>query len=222
MQPLLVPAMPEILHLQMKPSSAKMSASNTAWSGSTDTSDTESFAPVPRSKTVGAINSAELDMEYPSLLTSRDSDDFAPIRRSKTAPGLDAFDVGKDYPTGLVVRNTFLEFPLEQPLFLEVQRSKSAPSSPMASRTDFAPPATVLELSNLLQASLGSSELPTVGSAEHQFGECKPCAFFWKQDGCGNGVNCLFCHLCGPDEKKRRQKEKKANKANLKHKLAGV
>jgi hypothetical protein len=219
MQPLLVPAMPEILHLQMKPSSAKMSAINTTWSEPTEISETEACAPVPRSKTVGAINSAELDMEYPSLLTSRDSDDFAPIRRSKTAPGLDALDVGKEYPRGLVVRNTFLEFPLEQPLFLEVRRAKSAPSSPMASAASSAPPATVLELSNLLQESLGSSELPTVGSAQHKFGECKPCAFFWKPEGCGNGVNCPFCHLCGPDEKKRRQKEKKAiSKAKLKQK----
>jgi hypothetical protein len=54
---------------------------------------------------------------------------------------------------------------------------------------------------------LGSKELPTVGSAGHRFGTCKPCAFFHKR-GCENGVQCTFCHLCDASEKKRRQKEK--------------
>mmetsp|Transcript_4090 Transcript_4090/g.6323 ORF Transcript_4090/g.6323 Transcript_4090/m.6323 type:complete len:244 (+) Transcript_4090:73-804(+) len=54
---------------------------------------------------------------------------------------------------------------------------------------------------------LGSSELPTVGSAGHRLGTCRPCAFLHKR-GCGNGVQCSFCHLCDAGEKKRRQKEK--------------
>jgi hypothetical protein len=54
---------------------------------------------------------------------------------------------------------------------------------------------------------LGSEELPTVGSAGHRFGTCKPCAFFHKR-GCENGAQCTFCHLCDASEKKRRQKEK--------------
>jgi hypothetical protein len=54
---------------------------------------------------------------------------------------------------------------------------------------------------------LGSRELPTVGSAGHQSGTCKPCAFLHKR-GCQNGVQCEFCHLCDEGEKKRRQKEK--------------
>lgn len=56
---------------------------------------------------------------------------------------------------------------------------------------------------------LGSSELPTVGSAGHKWGACKPCAFLYKR-GCENGVECSFCHLCDSGEKKRRQKEKVA------------
>eukprot|EP00931_Biecheleriopsis_adriatica_P124761 TRINITY_DN9994_c0_g1_i1.p1 TRINITY_DN9994_c0_g1~~TRINITY_DN9994_c0_g1_i1.p1 ORF type:complete len:353 (-),score=89.19 TRINITY_DN9994_c0_g1_i1:114-1172(-) len=50
--------------------------------------------------------------------------------------------------------------------------------------------------------------LPSVGSAGHAAGNCKPCAFFHTK-GCGSGASCSFCHLCGPGEKKRRQKEKK-------------
>mmetsp|Transcript_31204 Transcript_31204/g.71229 ORF Transcript_31204/g.71229 Transcript_31204/m.71229 type:complete len:321 (-) Transcript_31204:217-1179(-) len=56
---------------------------------------------------------------------------------------------------------------------------------------------------------LGSAACPTKGSANHGTGSCKPCAFVYKK-GCVNGVHCTFCHLCGPQEKKRRQKEKKA------------
>jgi len=43
------------------------------------------------------------------------------------------------------------------------------------------------------------------GSRSHQSGCCKPCAFFWK-DGCKNGQDCQYCHLCPPGELKRRKK----------------
>jgi len=56
---------------------------------------------------------------------------------------------------------------------------------------------------------LGSDELPTIGSAGHNIGNCKPCAFFHTR-GCGNGLQCSFCHLCPADEKRKRQKDKLA------------
>jgi len=59
-----------------------------------------------------------------------------------------------------------------------------------------------------LTDSLG---LWSVGSAGHDFGQCKPCAFLWKdpkQPGCENGRDCEFCHLCPPGEVKRRKKQK--------------
>lgn len=55
---------------------------------------------------------------------------------------------------------------------------------------------------------LGSPDMPTVGSAGHNFGNCRPCAFFHKQ-GCENGTQCKFCHVCVLGEKRRRQKDKK-------------
>lgn len=68
----------------------------------------------------------------------------------------------------------------------------------------------VLSLADTLgQPQLGSAELPTVGSAGHGRGQCKPCAFFHRAEGCSNGVDCPFCHLCDADEKKRRTKEKR-------------
>lgn len=58
---------------------------------------------------------------------------------------------------------------------------------------------------------LGSPELPTVGSVGHSLGDCKPCAFVFK-DGCQANVQCRFCHLCAVGEKKRRKREHKATK----------
>merc|ERR1740139_402354 len=48
---------------------------------------------------------------------------------------------------------------------------------------------------------------------------CKPCAYFYKQeDGCRNGYNCKFCHLCPKNELRMRRRTRKqalsANKAN--------
>eukprot|EP00931_Biecheleriopsis_adriatica_P046082 TRINITY_DN26442_c0_g2_i1.p1 TRINITY_DN26442_c0_g2~~TRINITY_DN26442_c0_g2_i1.p1 ORF type:complete len:168 (-),score=28.12 TRINITY_DN26442_c0_g2_i1:96-599(-) len=43
----------------------------------------------------------------------------------------------------------------------------------------------------------------------HNEGTCRPCAYFWaKEDGCRHGADCRFCHLCPPEEFKRRKKEK--------------
>lgn len=56
-----------------------------------------------------------------------------------------------------------------------------------------------------LRSSSPDSELPSLGSAAHRDGDCKPCAFLHKK-GCENGRMCKFCHLCEPGEKKRRAK----------------
>jgi len=216
LQPLFVAEIPEILHLQAKHGyqRASTSASTTASSRSASLSDPEEVPAfsIRRSKTVGGIDPAELDMEYPSGLLARDED--VPLRRSRTTPGFDDKGLANLYPTDLVVRNTFLEF-VEEPLFLQVRRVKSAPSSPVAAAgspvASKAP--AVLDLSSMLDATatLGSPDMPSVGSAQHDIRECTPCAFFWKTAGCSNGVNCPYCHLCDAGEKKRRQKEKKAH-----------
>lgn len=53
------------------------------------------------------------------------------------------------------------------------------------------------------------AELPSLGSGAHAAHRCKPCAFVHTK-GCASGAQCQFCHLCGPGEKQRRQKEKRA------------
>jgi len=49
------------------------------------------------------------------------------------------------------------------------------------------------------------------GSRAHDLGLCKPCAFVFKE-GCLNGDSCMFCHLCQPGEKRRRRKERLAQR----------
>lgn len=68
-------------------------------------------------------------------------------------------------------------------------------------------PQVLLLADAIAEPVLGSQEFPTVGSAEHWVGTCRPCAFFHKS-GCQNGVQCTFCHLCDAGEKRRRQKDK--------------
>eukprot|EP00928_Gymnodinium_smaydae_P063584 TRINITY_DN4711_c0_g5_i1.p1 TRINITY_DN4711_c0_g5~~TRINITY_DN4711_c0_g5_i1.p1 ORF type:complete len:248 (-),score=28.58 TRINITY_DN4711_c0_g5_i1:66-809(-) len=78
-------------------------------------------------------------------------------------------------------------------------------------------PPQVLQLSAILEGNQRSSadvagglpdSLPSVGSAQHGTGLCKPCAFLYTK-GCRNDKECTFCHLCEGGEKKRRQKERK-------------
>jgi len=52
---------------------------------------------------------------------------------------------------------------------------------------------------------LGGPQLPSIGSMLHHQGGCRPCTFFHTR-GCENKVDCKFCHLCGPGEKKKRLK----------------
>lgn len=62
----------------------------------------------------------------------------------------------------------------------------------------------------IIVAGQGQAEqtLPSLGSAAHGTGTCKPCAFLFSR-GCSNGKSCVFCHLCDQGEKKRRQREKR-------------
>lgn len=52
--------------------------------------------------------------------------------------------------------------------------------------------------------------LPSKGSASHGTGKCRPCAWFWKPDGCHSAEECNYCHLCPEGELKSRKKLKVA------------
>jgi len=152
-------------------------------------------------------------------------------RRTWSAP---LPDLG--FPVRPEVRNTFIHMPIdESPLledFVPLRRVNSSPSvcrglgldlgeapagageTPLLTAAELAEAeaessrSLVLRLVDTLrEPELGSAELPTEGSRQHRFGNCKPCAFVHAK-GCGNGLACKFCHLCESGEKKRRQKEK--------------
>jgi len=61
----------------------------------------------------------------------------------------------------------------------------------------------------LPEENQGSPECPSIGSAGHHLGICKPCDFMYRTD-CRAGFSCQFCHLCPPGETRRRKKQKQA------------
>lgn len=78
-----------------------------------------------------------------------------------------------------------------------------------------AAPQIILQLASAIEEpELGSEEMPTIGSMGHKTLSCKPCAFLHTR-GCENGVDCPFCHICLPGEKKRRLKEKKEHRTQF-------
>lgn len=79
---------------------------------------------------------------------------------------------------------------------------------PTTSSTRAAPLTLCLEAA-LGPPTAGSVPLPSVGSAGHLAGTCKPCAFLHTR-GCAAGPACSFCHLCDTDERKKRRKQKVA------------
>merc|ERR550532_1914744 len=50
------------------------------------------------------------------------------------------------------------------------------------------------------------TNVPSEGSALHCIGECKPCMWFWKPQGCQNDRECRHCHLCPQSEAKARKR----------------
>lgn len=50
----------------------------------------------------------------------------------------------------------------------------------------------------------------SAGSALHGTGDCRPCAWFWRPQGCANGRDCQHCHLCPMNEAKERKRLKRA------------
>mmetsp|Transcript_74848 Transcript_74848/g.214424 ORF Transcript_74848/g.214424 Transcript_74848/m.214424 type:complete len:223 (-) Transcript_74848:114-782(-) len=63
---------------------------------------------------------------------------------------------------------------------------------------------------------------PSLGSAGHYSGLCKPCDFIHRES-CRSGIACKFCHLCGPEEAKLRKRQHKvlARQAHILHGAAG-
>jgi len=119
-----------------------------------------------------------------------------------------------EFPVPLRVKNTFLDLdvPEASPLVC-IRSSKSAPDVLIAFLQDNeaakVPTSRRPCWADLLDDAAQTPPPPSVGSAGHELGDCKPCAFVHKPRGCSLADECPFCHLCDSGEKRRRQKEKK-------------
>merc|ERR1712048_1115573 len=85
--------------------------------------------------------------------------------------------------------------------------------TPMRLGVVFAPNLMGVPIPNALSAPPGLEPppgAPSHGSVLHDFGACKPCAWFRKKGGCQNGTECMHCHKCSEKEIKARRKNKVA------------
>lgn len=146
--------------------------------------------------------------------------------------------IGTTYPDDMVVRNTFLDFTADHDSLVASERQgqqrRSRSEEPRSGRRTGLleeleeKESSIVNIGSATSSTdvkfapsvpcLGSADLPSIGSAGHQQGTCRPCAFFWRPpSSCQNGVFCEYCHMCGPAEKKRRQKEKKMTMKTMQH-----
>jgi len=87
-------------------------------------------------------------------------------------------------------------------------QSEGAAPSPVALDEEVVEVSEVDEFSEvLMEPRIGTPACPSVGSAGHNVGLCKPCDFLHR-NRCQNGAACKFCHICGPDESKIRKKRR--------------
>jgi hypothetical protein len=56
------------------------------------------------------------------------------------------------------------------------------------------------------------------GALLHLAGACRPCAWYWKAQGCHLGHKCLHCHMCHKGEIKARKKNMKNKKVDIRAK----
>lgn len=105
------------------------------------------------------------------------------------------------------VKNTFIDdFRFdEQGQDLAV---KSCPASSFCSSSEEVSPASSRSGEPEQEPQPTDDPLPSPGSAAHGTGACRPCAWFWRPEGCQNGTSCRHCHLCPEGELITRKKAK--------------
>lgn len=119
---------------------------------------------------------------------------------------------GWNLPQGAYVpiKNTFIDgladdLADEQPA---IRRRHSAPSFIGARLPFFEPEQTDLVTTLPPPGLENVMDLPSIGSAAHATGQCRPCAWFHKPQGCHRGPECHRCHLCDSSEMGKRKKAK--------------
>jgi len=134
----------------------------------------------------------------------------------------------RSYPqiTGATVKNTFLEIVDECPqqpkavtkscppeaLFFEEKELVSGRTRMTNQVVSEVVSACGIRRGNSGEVAPDSSQsspscCESKGSVDHPH-DCKPCAWFYREEGCLSGADCQFCHLCPPGELQRRRKEK--------------
>lgn len=61
---------------------------------------------------------------------------------------------------------------------------------------------------------------PSIGSEQHAAGECRPCAWFWREEGCIRGPECAYCHLCPEGALEAHSKARQRQRRSLKRQQA--
>jgi hypothetical protein len=134
----------------------------------------------------------------------------------------------KSCPGKAVSPSTSAGTPVHQAQSMPDADHMSPGSSPRATRRPATMPAVVqaAESGRRISSypSSGSDEDP-MGAAEieplqsrqpcrsrgallHDRGQCRPCAWYWKAQGCHLGEECCHCHMCPKGELKARKKIK--------------
>jgi hypothetical protein len=128
--------------------------------------------------------------------------------------GLDEDESGSVGCRSFEIKNTFLNF--------DLRGLRDAEDD-----SDFGAPTRSISLPQILRdqdrntsprsvAVEWAESLPSVGASLHASGQCKPCAWFWKPEGCRWGAECCHCHLCPEGELRRRKKSRQAELKEIK------
>jgi len=115
-----------------------------------------------------------------------------------TAEASEASEAGED--VGLVSPETLADVGYHPGLVLRKE-----------ARIDVPAPPCLISLADTIeepQREGGMPGCPSVGSAGHHLGLCKPCDFVYR-GSCRSGTACKFCHLCPPEATKERKKERR-------------
>eukprot|EP00929_Paragymnodinium_shiwhaense_P118418 TRINITY_DN90339_c0_g1_i1.p1 TRINITY_DN90339_c0_g1~~TRINITY_DN90339_c0_g1_i1.p1 ORF type:complete len:257 (+),score=16.79 TRINITY_DN90339_c0_g1_i1:113-883(+) len=180
------------------------------------------------SNTYGSFGEWSLTEETPASTSSTPGSftDWSLIgetpQATPTTRKTDSPDFRYEYPSDLVIRNTFLDFASGPVTKMRNRRSRSC-ADPRFSDSRLHEDTSIsnvgvgaigadvtFEAPQIFLSHPSAKTAPSVGSAAHGTGICRPCGFFWKKAGCLTGSNCLYCHLCDPKEKRRRHKARKA------------
>ncbi|CAK0869696.1 unnamed protein product [Prorocentrum cordatum] len=167
-------------------------------------------ADAPRSTVAAVPRSGPTPWGTPSTTASGAPSSWAlsdDEQEGSEAPRVWALRGGGEPARAWRVKNTLLELYLLEDCSERPRRARSAPPPARASGECQAEAASESSGKEQFAEVVSAPRVPTVGSALHMSNKCRPCAFVLSS-GCTSGENCAFCHLCGPDAKKRRQRER--------------